>query len=91
MVAGSVDSVEETAELKSSLRIGFPMIAELDAPTVSTDTGAAYQTGDKVFLHGTGWLLDPEGNVATSLYSTGPIGRFTASDIIRKTLFEKNR
>lgn len=67
------------------------MYGELDAPTVSAATGAPYQDGDKVFLHGTGWLVNPEGEIAQSLYSTGPIGRFTASDIIRKVLFEKRK
>ncbi len=89
VVAGSVDSVEQTAELRTSLRIGFPMYGELDAATVSADTGAAFQTGDRTNLHGTGWLLNPDGEINTSVYSTGPIGRFTASDIIRKTLFEQ--
>jgi len=34
-------------------------------------------------------LLNPDGEIVQSLYSTGPIGRFTASDIIRKVLFER--
>ena len=91
-VAGaSVDSVESVAALRSGLHVGFPMWGELDAATVSADTGAPYQDGDKVFLHGTGWLLNPEGEIVQSLYSTGPIGRLTASDVIRKVLFEQSR
>ena len=91
MVGGSVDSVEATAALRSGLHVGFPMWGELDAPTVSADTGAPYQDGDRVFLHGTGWLLNPAGEIVQSLYSTGPIGRFTASDIIRKVTFEQRK
>ena len=91
VVGGSVDSVEATAALRSGLHVGFPMWGELDAPTVSADTGAPYQDGDRVFLHGTGWLLNPAGEIVQSLYSTGPIGRFTASDIIRKVTFEKRK
>ena len=91
VVGGSVDSVEKTAALRSGLYVGFPMWGELDAPTVSADTGAPYQDGDRVFLHGTGWLLNPAGEIVQSLYSTGPIGRFTASDIIRKVTFEKRK
>ena len=91
VVGGSVDSVESVAKLREGLHVGFPMWGELDAPTVSADTGAPYQEGDKVFLHGTGWLLNPDGEIVQSLYSTGPIGRFTASDIIRKVLFEKKK
>ncbi len=91
VVAGSVDSLESVQALRSGLHVGFPMWGELDAPTVSADTGAPYQDGDKVFLHGSGWLLNPDGEIAQSLISTGPIGRFTASDILRKVLFEKRK
>ena len=91
VAGGSVDSLEKVQTLRSGLHVGFPMWAELDAPTVSADTGAAYQEGDKVFLHGTGWLINPAGEIVQSLYSTGPIGRFTASDIIRKVLFEQKK
>ena len=91
VAGGSVDSVESVAKLREGLHVGFPMWGELDAPAVSADTGAPYQAGDREFLHGTGWLLNPDGEIVQSLYSTGPIGRFTASDIIRKVLFEKSR
>ena len=91
VAGGSVDSVDSVATLRSGLHVGFPMWGELDAPTVSAETGAPYQDGDKVFLHGTGWLLNPDGEIVQSLYSTGPIGRLTASDIIRKVLFEQRK
>ena len=91
MAAGSVDPVESVATLREGLYVGFPMWGELDAPTVSADTGAPYQDGENVFLHGSGWLLNPDGEIVQSLYSTGPIGRFTPSDIVRKVLFEKAR
>ena len=35
VLAASVDSVEQTAELKAGLRVGFPMYAELDAFAVA--------------------------------------------------------
>ena len=89
VVAGSVDPVESVQSLKTDLRVGFPMWGELDAAAVNADTGAPYNQGDKTFLHGTAWLVNPDGEIAQSLYSTGPIGRFTASDIIRKVLFER--
>ncbi len=89
VAAASVDSVESVAKLREGLYVGFPIWGELDALAVSADTGAPYQAGDRPFLHGTGWLLNPDGNISQSLYSTGPIGRLTASDIIRKVMFEE--
>ena len=91
VVAGSVDPVESVQKLRNGLHVGFPMWGELDAPTVSADTGAPYQDGDKVFLHGSGWLINPDGEIVQSLISTGPIGRLTASDILRKVLFERRK
>ena len=91
VVAASVDSVEQTTELKEGLRVGFPMFAEVDAAAVAESTGAFMQTGDRTFLHATGFLLAPDGTINNALYSTGPIGRFTSTDILRKVLFERNR
>lgn len=88
VAAGSIDSLEKTQALRSGLYVGFPMWGELDGAKVSADTGAAYRESDGV-IHGTGWLLNPDGEIMQSLYSTGPIGRFTASDIIRKVRFDQ--
>ena len=91
VVAGSVDSLESVQKLRSGLHVGFTMFGELDAATVSADTGAPYQDNERPFLHGSGWLINPDGEIAQSLITTGPIGRLTASDILRKVLFEKNK
>ena len=34
------------------------------------------------FFHATGFILKPDGVVASAVYSTGPIGRFTAADAL---------
>ncbi len=90
VVAASVDSVETTAELFAGMKLRYiKMVAELDGPTVSDATGAALQTGDRTFLHSTGFLLNPAGEINQSCYSSGPIGRFTCSDIMKKVAFDK--
>jgi len=92
VVAASVDSAETTEALSDGLRIGFVKMASgLDAPAVADATGAFLQTGDRVFLHATGFLLNPDGVVVQSVYSSGPIGRFTASDVLKKVQFEINK
>ncbi len=92
VVAASVDSAEETASLKEGLRIGWVTMASgVDASAVAEATGAASQTGDRTFLHATGFILSPEGVVSQSVYSSGPIGRFTAGDVVRKVRFEQQR
>jgi len=87
VIAASVDSVEQVAGLKAGLRVGFPMFAELDAQAVAAATGAHMQTGERTFLHATGFLLNPQGRVGTAVYATGPIGRFNSTDILRTVSF----
>ena len=90
VVAATVDSVAETADLAAGLRLRYvKALAEVDGHGVAASTGAYLQTGDRVFLHATGFLLDPEGNIVNAVYSSGPIGRFTANDILKKVAFEQ--
>lgn len=92
VVAASVDSVERTAALAEGHRLSFvTMISELDAADVAASTGAYLNEGDRTFLHATGFLLDPQGRIAVSVYSSGPIGRLGANDVLKKVLFEKAR
>lgn len=92
VIAASVDSVETTAALKDGLRIGYPLYAEVDAAAVAEATGAFMHAGDdRTFLHATGFLLTPDGTISKAVYSTGPIGRFTSSEILRTVLFERSR
>lgn len=91
VVAGSVDSLEDAASIVNGMRIGYVrVLAELDGHAVAESTGALLATGDRTFLHATGFLIDPEGNVAESVYASGPIGRFSCSDILKSVAF-KNR
>lgn len=36
-----------------------------------------------MFLHATGFLVNPAGEIVKSVYSSGPIGRFTANDVLK--------
>jgi len=90
-VFASVDSVEDVASLKEGLRVGFPMLAELDVEQVADATGAFVQRGERPMVHATGFLLRPNGEVASATYSTGPVGRITASDVLRVVAFLRSR
>ena len=92
VAAASVDSIEQTQALKDGLRVGFPMYAEVDVHAVAEATGAFFQDDEnRTILHATSFLLAPDGTINNALYSTGPIGRFTSSDILRKVAFERSR
>ena len=59
-------------------------------PAVAESTGASMQTGDRTFLHATGFLINPEGKIATAVRASGPIGRVTPSEILRTVIFARS-
>lgn len=91
VVAASVDSIDSVASLKKGLRVGFPMYAEVDAVAVGESTGAFVQSGERTFLQATGFVVNPEGKIATAVYATGPIGRLTPTEVLRMVLFVRNQ
>ncbi|MGZ0217631.1 MAG: hypothetical protein ACKVIY_01200 [Acidimicrobiales bacterium] len=87
--AASVDTVEQTESLATGMRVGYvTCVGELDGPAVAEATGANLQTGDRTFLHATGFILK-DGAVVEAVYATGPIGRFSASDVLKKVAFDE--
>lgn len=89
VVAASVDSVEQTSALTQGLRVEYPVFAEIDAHAVAEATGAFIQTGDRTFMQATGFIITPDGRVASATYATGPIGRMMPTEVIRAINFAR--
>lgn len=89
VIAASVDSVDDTNDLKSGLRLEFPLFAEIDAVAVAKATGAFIETGDRTFMQATGFMVAPDGNVGTAVYATGPIGRISPTEMLRALRFAR--
>jgi hypothetical protein len=53
-------------------------------------TGAYYDI-DKKFIHATGFLVRPDNTIEVACYSSGPIGRFVAQDVLRLVRFYKSK
>jgi peroxiredoxin len=81
VVALSVDDEATTAELVSKHHLGFPVGYGADARKVAEATGA-FVNEHPLFLQSTGFVLDPEGRVLVSVYSSGAIGRLVPDDVI---------
>ena len=81
VVALSVDDESTTADLVAKHHLGFPVGHSVDARKVAEATGA-FVNEDPVFLQSTGFVLDPEGRVLVSVYSSGAIGRLVPEDVI---------
>jgi len=80
VAALSVDGKDTTAALITKHKLTFPVGYGADAQAVAAVTGA-FVNLDPVFLQSTGFVLDPAGNVAVSVYSSGAIGRLVPEDI----------
>ena len=90
MIAASVDPLEKAKETAEKVKVTFPVGYGLDAEKVSGITGAYYDR-EKKFIHATNFLLRPDKTIEIASYSTGPIGRFVAQDVLRVVKFYKSR
>ena len=53
-----------------------------DAPQLGALTGAFWEDKRRC-LQATGFIIKADGTVAQALYSTGPIGRYTAAEALK--------
>lgn len=81
VVSLSVDDEATTKEMADKHKITFPVGHSADAAQLAELTGA-FVNPDPVFVQATGFILDPEGKVILSAYSSGAIGRITAEDAV---------
>ena len=81
VAALSVDDEQATAALVAKHKLTFPVGYGADARAVAELTGA-FVNPDPVYLQSTGFVLDPAGRVAVSVYSSGAIGRLVPEDVV---------
>jgi peroxiredoxin len=81
IVALSVDDEATTAEVVAKHDLAFPVGHSADAEAISAATGA-FVDPERGFLQSTGFVLDPEGQVLVSVYSSGAIGRLVPDDVV---------
>ncbi|MEO3936422.1 redoxin domain-containing protein [Dermatophilaceae bacterium Soc4.6] len=81
VVALSVDDEATTRDLVAKHHLTFPVGYAADASAVAAATGA-FVDPERGFLQSTGFVLDPEGRVLVSVYSSGAIGRLVPEDVV---------
>lgn len=80
VVALSVDDEATTKELVAQHGLTFPVGHSADARAVAEMTGA-FVNDEPSYLQSTGFVLDSEGKVVVSVYSSGAIGRLVPEDV----------
>jgi len=76
-----VDGEKTTAEFTAKHGLTFPLGHSADARAIAALTGA-FVNDDPLHLQSTGFVLDPQGKVIVSVYSSGAIGRLVPEDVI---------
>ena len=80
VIAVSVDDEATTKETIARHGLQFPVAHSADAALFAAATGA-FVNDDPKYLQSTGFVLDPQGNVIVSVYSSGAIGRLVPEDV----------
>lgn len=87
-VAWWVDDEATTKDLVAKHRLTFPIGHSADARAVAEATGA-FVNDEPTYLQSTGFVLDPDGRVVVSVYSSGAIGRLVPDDVIGLVRYEQ--
>ena len=90
VIAGSVDPIEKARETVEKLGITYPVAYGLDGEAISEITGAYYEK-ERKFLQPTCFLIRPDNTLEVACYSSGPIGRFVAKDVLSLVKFYKSK
>jgi peroxiredoxin len=86
----SVDDEDTGRELIAKHGLMFPIGHSADADAIHEATGAFVNPGP-VYLQSTGFVLDPDGNVIVSVYSSGAIGRLVPDDVVGLVNYLKSK
>ncbi len=86
----SVDDEATARELIAKHGLTFPVGHSADAAALHDATGA-FVNADPVHLQSTGFVLDPDGNVVVSVYSSGAIGRLVPDDVVGLVNYVKSK
>jgi peroxiredoxin len=83
VVAISSDSAEDARQTVAKLGLGFTVLSGLDARAASNAIGCYTGVHEGVpHVQPASFVVDPEGKVAHSVYSSGKVGRLTAEDAL---------
>jgi len=90
VVSMSVDDEATARELVARHGLTFPVGHGADAAAIHEATGA-FVNPDPVHLQSTGFVLDPNGIVIVSAYSSGAIGRLVPDDVAGLVNYVKSK
>ena len=90
VVALSVDDEATTVGTIEKFKLSFPVGHSADVEKLASITGA-YTNDSPRYLQATGFLLAPDGKIVNAVYSSGPLGRLVAEDVIGMVTYLKSK
>ena len=90
VVSLSVDDEATTKGTIEKFKLTFPVGHSADADQVAALTGA-YINDSPRYLQSTGFVLAPDGKFLNAVYSSGPLGRLVAEDVIGMVNYIKSK
>ena len=81
IIAASTDPPEKARETITEYKITFPVACDIDPALIGEKTGAYYDL-ERGFVNGTGFIIGPDSTLSGAVYSTNPIGRYTAAECV---------
>ncbi len=88
ILAGSVDAVSEASKTVNDLGLSFPVAHGLDLEETGRILGGFYQQ-EKRYLQPSGFVIRPDGTLEVASYSSGPIGRLKAANVLALVRYYK--
>lgn len=81
ILAGSVESENDAAEFAGEIGVNYHMAYGLECRKIAEELGSFFAE-DRKYLQPTAYIIDPNGRVACSSYSSGPVGRMSARNAL---------
>jgi alkyl hydroperoxide reductase subunit AhpC len=89
-MAASSDSMDDARKMKEEDKLSYIVGGELNAREVSEKVGAFFEA-ERNHAQPADFIVDPKGKIVSATYSTGPIGRLTASDTLGLIVYLMNK
>ena len=87
VVAASVDNIDKAKEVEDE--VSFP-VAHSVTREIADSLGSWWEERRGI-IQPSEFIVGEDGKIVTSSYSSGPIGRFDATDVIRLIAFYESR
>lgn len=88
VLAGSVDALPEAQKTVNELGLSIPVAHGLDLESTLRALGGFYEA-EKRYLQPSGFVIRPTGTVEVASYSSGPIGRLKAANVLGMVRYYK--